>query len=272
MTSLNNEIVLVCYLITKFDTEKTLSTFLRNYNEFDSGHPHELLICFKLLNDEQIKFFKKILNNVKYIEFRDNHKKNDFDLGSYKRVSFEYSSRYIFFLNSYSYPICANWLGKITQNYENNSILATSASNESLLNSIKLKKIYKIVGYCLKLIKYKKIFDPFPNPHIRTTGFLIKGKEYFDFINDKSIGSKEDAWKIESGKFSLTNYFKKLNYNIYIVNSDGRKFIEKDWKISKTYNYSDQNKSIISDRHIRKYHSLNHDERLKSQKNTWGSD
>ena len=64
---------------------------------------------------------------------------NDYDLGSYKRVASYYQSRHIFFLNSYSYPVCENWLNMIIMNYEKNSLLATTASCESLLSSIKLK-------------------------------------------------------------------------------------------------------------------------------------
>lgn len=267
-----NEKILVCYLITKFDDENTLLTFLKNYQNFESGHPHELLICFKLLNKEKLMIFRKLLTNINHIEYIDDCINNDFDLGSYSRVALSYSSHLIFFLNSYSYPICDNWLNIIIKNYEENSILATSASYESLLSSIKLKKFYKILNYFIKLFQYQKLFYPFPNPHIRTTGFLIKGSEYLKFMNDKSIKSKIDAWKIESGKDSLTNHFKKLNFNIYVINSEGKKFSENKWKYSQTYNYSDLNKSIISDKHIRKYHLLDKIEKLKFQDNTWGRD
>ena len=272
MYHLLNEKILVCYLITKFDNKKNLSIFIKNYLNFDSGHPHDLLICFKLLDEDQIRIFKKALINIKYIEYIDKYNKNDFDLGSYSRVASDYSTRFIFFLNSYSYPICDKWLNKITKNYEENSILATSASYGSLLSLIKLKKIYKFLNYYLKLIKYKKIFNPFPNPHIRTTGFLIKANDYINFMNNKLIKTKEDAWKIESGKNSLTNYFKKLNFNIFVINSDGKRFSENEWKLSKTYNYLDQNKSIISDKHIRKYFLLNKTKKIKFQINTWGEE
>ena len=272
MNKLINEKILVCYLITKFDNEDTLLTFLKNYKNFKSGYPHELLICFKLFDNEKLNIFRKLLLNISYTEFIDNHIHNDFDLGSYSRVALNYKSRLIFFLNSYSYPICDNWLDIIIQNYEENSILATSASYESLLSSIKLKKFYKFLKYWIKIISYKKFFYPFPNPHIRTTGFLIKGNDYFKFMSNKLIKSKIDAWKIESGKNSLTNYLKKLNYNIYVINSDGNKFSEKYWKNSQTYNFSEQNKSIISDKHIRKYHSLDNNEKLKFQFDTWGRD
>ena len=50
------------------------------------------------------------------------------------------------------------------------------------------------------------------------------------------------------------------------------KIFRKYWKNSQTYNYSEQNKSIISDKHIRKYHSLDNNEKLKFQFDTWGRD
>lgn len=133
-----------------------------------------------------------------------------------------------------------------------------------------MKKIHKIFTFFLKKIRYKKYFNPFPNPHIRTTGFLIKGLEFYSFINNKLLRSKEDAWKIESGKNSLTNYFKKLGFKIYVINSDGNKFSENDWNLSNTYNYLEQNKSIISDKHTRKYLKLNDNEKMTFQNNTWG--
>ena len=70
----------------------------------------------------------------------------------------------------------------------------------------------------------------------------------------------------------MTNYFKKKKFNVYVVNSDGIKFTENKWKDSQTYNYSDKNKSIISDKHIRKYHSLDKIEKLRCQISTWGAD
>ena len=99
---------------------------------------------------------------------------------------------------------------------------------------------------------------------------MINGKKFLDYIYNKEIYSKEDAWEIESGKNSLTNYFKNDNCNMYIINSDGDKFIEKDWKLSETYNYLNQSKSVISDQHTRKYNVLNDNDKLLSQKKVWG--
>lgn len=264
--------ILVCYLFTKFDSIEDFKNFIKNYNSFKIGQEHSLMICCKLLDEVKKNSIINLLkdSNIKFELFYDPSLNNDFDFGSYYRVAQIHSNSLIFYLNASSKPITDNWLRILSNEYEENSLLGTTASFESHSSNIKLKKNYKIFSFIYKRLMNLIFFKPFPNPHIRTTGFLIKGSEYLKFMKNRLIRSKIDAWKIESGKHSLTNYFKKLNYNIYIINSDGNKFLEKDWKLSKTYNYSDQNKSIISDKHIRKYHNLNPDEKLKFQNNTWG--
>ena len=87
---------------------------------------------------------------------------------------------------------------------------------------------------------------------------------------NKKVNNKENAWEIESGKKSLSNYFKYKNYPIYIINSDGKKFTEVDWMYSETYCYSKQLKSIISDKHTRKYLSLSEKDKALSQTKVWG--
>ena len=84
------------------------------------------------------------------------------------------------------------------------------------------------------------------------------------------INNKEDTWKIESGFNGLTNYLKKNDFNIYVVNSDGEKYTEKNWKFSRTYNFLNQNKSIISDKHTRKYLLLNSVDQKTAQTKIWG--
>ena len=260
----------VCYLFTKFDKVQSLLNFVNNYKKYNSNQNHNLIICFKLIDYEFIKKLRVHLKGINHNEYIDVSLKNDFDLGSYKRVSKMYPDDIILFLNSHSYPICDSWLNKIVNLYKDKTIIGTSASNQSLFSSIQLKKFYKFFGYFLKKYKYKNDFFSFPNPHLRTTGFLISASDYFNYIKDKKLENKYDAWKIESGKDSLTNFFKKKNYNIFVVNSDGNYYLENDWILSETYNYLNQTKSIISDKQTRKYLDLNDEDKKLSQFNAWG--
>jgi hypothetical protein len=262
--------ITVCYLFTKFDKLNSFYQFLKNYKKFRPGLNHNLLICYKLVNVDMIKIFEAKLRKIPHTEYLDTSPLNDYDFGSYYRVCKSYPNKKIFFLNAKSYPIKHNWLKIISKSYKNNSFVGTSASYESQLTSLNLKKFYKIFSFLINFIHLKKRFNSFPNPHIRTSGFLINSNNFIDFYKKKFCKNKLDAWSIESGKDSITNYFKSKKYPLFIVNSDGISFNEKDWKKSNTFNYQKQDKSIISDTHTRKYLKLNHHRRLISQFNTWG--
>ena len=268
---LSNKIV--CYLFTKFDKHEKLINFIKQYKKNKSGLNHTLVICYKLLDTKEIIKTRKYLKNIKYIEFIDPIKKNDWDFGSYKRVSKLFFNKEILFLNSHSYPICNNWLKKLFLFKKKNTVIATTASYESLVDSIKLKnKFHKIIRYLIRKYRFKKNFDEFPNPHIRTSSFLINSKIFYNFIKLKPLKNKEDTLMIESGKNSLTKYLKRKGITTYVVNSDGKKFDEKNWKKSDTYCYFNKNKSIISDKHSRKYLRLSNYEKQIIQSQVWGSD
>ena len=46
--------ILVSYLFTKFDNEESINIFKKNYLRFSAGYDHDLLICFKMLNNDKI--------------------------------------------------------------------------------------------------------------------------------------------------------------------------------------------------------------------------
>ena len=262
---------IVCYLFTKFDKIDSLKDFIKNYQNYESGLDHDLLICLKLINQNKMKEILKELNNLKFTKFIDPYLGNDYDFGSYKRVCEKFSNRDILFLNSHSYPICSYWLQKLMKHKENDNLIGTTGSYESINDSVKFKKVYKTFSYLFRLYKFKKHFLDFPNPHVRTANFLINGKIFLEYIKNKKLNSKFDAWKIEAGKKSLTNFFKSKNRNIYIVNSLGEKFSEKNWKISNTYKYSNQENLIISDKHTRGYSESSIEKKKEIQKIAWGS-
>ena len=165
---------IISYLFTKFDKIDTLLNFKNNYLKYDSGHTHDLLICFKLFKEKDLREVRRNLKELNYILFIDEETNNDYDFGSYKRIAKRYKDRDIFFLNSHSYPICHKWLSKLMKFYNKNTLIGTSASNESMIDSIILKKKYKILSYLYKKFNYSRKFKTFPNPHIRTSSFLIK--------------------------------------------------------------------------------------------------
>ena len=47
-----NNKFLVVYVFSKFDDINRFKNFIESYKKYPSGHPHELIICFKLLDDD----------------------------------------------------------------------------------------------------------------------------------------------------------------------------------------------------------------------------
>ena len=102
-----NNKVLVVYLISKFDNPLSFKYFLINYQKYNPGHNHKLLICFKQLDKKKVFRFENKLKQkkIKYDCFYDNFSKNDFDFGSYFRVAKKFKDYLTLFMNCHCRPI-----------------------------------------------------------------------------------------------------------------------------------------------------------------------
>ena len=110
----------------------------------------------------------------------------------------------------------------------------------------------------------------FPNCHVRTNGFLIESNDFLEFIEDKIVYSKIKSFLIESGYRSLTNFFLKKKYDIFIINKLGKKFSLGKMNNSETFAYAKQDKFLISDNQIRKYLTFSIQDKKSKSKQTWG--
>jgi len=262
--------ILVAYLCTKYEDNKAFVKFINSYKKYKAGHAHNLLICYKLLDNKKLKFCRNVAKTTKHSEFVDGETKNDYDFGSLSRVVKKYKKMPIFYFNGHSYPVKNNWLKKTSKYLKKNTLIGTTGSYESLYTSLKIKKYYKIFKNIYNLFFFKVFFNAFPNPHLRTANFLFNSIDFLNFNKDKIYNNKIDAWKSESGKNSLTNFFLKKGYKILIVNSDGKSFTIPEWKQSNTYCHKNQEKLLISDKHTHKYSISNKLQKRKLEKKAWG--
>jgi hypothetical protein len=263
---------LVVYLLYYPILEKTLKDFVRNYTKYKSGYDHELLICFKGFDTNSAnKWRKKIL--IKFNFFKDYDNRNDFDIGSFFRVAKIHSDRLILFLNSYAYPNCHNWLKILIDNYENNSIVGAHGSYGSISSqclSFKYKdlSIYQSIKYGLVHFFYCKLF---PNPHIRTSNFLINAKDFLGLKVDKNKFVKKIFTNyFESGRFGMSTQLLKKGFKLLIVNSENKKFNVDDWIDSKTAFLKNQEKLVISDHRTREFDLLSNDKKKELINMNWG--
>ena len=262
--------VIIAYLYTKFDILESLENFINFYKTNPPDYKHELLICYKLLKNKEISALRKITKTVKHIEFIDPNKLNDYDFGSYKRIAETYQNSPIFFNLGHAYPVSKMWLKKIMNHFDEKTLIGSSASYESIFSSVKIKKKFKLLFNLKNYFFLKKNFKEFPNPHIRSINFILYGRDFLNFIADKSFFNKKDAWMSESGFNGMTNFFKNQNFKILVVNSDSEAFSLEECKFSHTYCYKNQSRKLFSDKHSRKYDAASNEDKLKISKNVWG--
>ena len=265
---------LVAYLAYEpFKFEK-LNKFIENYVFYNSGHEHDLLICFKgFKNSETISEWKKKIK-ISFIEFNDSNQPNDFDIGSFFRIAEKYKDRNIFFIGSHCLPIFNNWL-KIFFNHFENKMLLGSHSSYASISSEFLSFYHHNYSKSQQLrwgIKHLFKFKLFPNPHVRTSAFLINAKDLLscDFNRKKFIYKIETNY-FESGRNSITNQLLKKGFKVGIVNSDNKYFSINEWKKSQTYSLDNQQKLIFSDNRTNIYFKANIDKKNIIRKNNWGS-
>lgn len=269
MNNINNKF-LVLYVFSKFDDLKRLENFVESYQKYDHGYDHDLLICYKLIDDEKLNLCRKITSKIHHKEFIDPYKNNDYEFKTMERAIQSYDNYIILFLISHCCFESQHSLKIINEFYEENSFIGFSGSNESMFSSLRFKRIWKIFSFIKNYLYFKKNFEKFPNPHIRLPSFVLKQKDFLNFVKDKTYKDKKDAWNTESGKNSMTNFFLENGFKVSIINSLNRKYDLSSMSKSMTFCDINNSKILISDRHTRNFHLLSPEIQNKMKKRVWG--
>ena len=261
---------LVVYVFSKFDDISRFKNFINSYKDNPPGYPHKFLICFKLLDNVKLNLCRSIASDIIYEEFIDPVQENDFEFKTMERAIQKYNEYIVLFLISHCCFEKKNWLKTINEAFNDNSFMGFSGSNESIFSSLRFKKFWKIYSYLKQYFNLKKNFHKFPNPHIRGPSFVLKQIDFLEYVQNKKYLDKMDAVKTECGKDSMTNFFIRKGYNVYVINSSGEKYDLSNLEQSDTYCNTPVADVLISDRHHRKYQLLSNEERTKTKKKSLG--
>ena len=123
----------------------------------------------------------------------------------------------------------------------------------------------------LGLLKRKLYFHSFPNPHIRTNGFMIS-RGTLNQIVSRPIRTKMDAYRFESGKLSLTNQIKKLGLQTIVVGRNGQGYDIEHWQNSNTFWIYDQENLLVADNQTRAYTHGDNTKKLFLSTVAWSTD
>ena len=110
----------------------------------------------------------------------------------------------------------------------------------------------------------------FPNPHIRTTGFLARAQDYLEACKGHDLTTKGGCHAFESGPQSLTHWFKTNNRPVAVVTKGGESYPTDKWPQSRTFRLAHQENLLIGDNRSRKYQVGTRKRRRHHATHSWG--
>jgi hypothetical protein len=114
-----------------------------------------------------------------------------------------------------------------------------------------------------------RAFPSFPNPHIRSNGFIIEKDKLLEF-RGALVTNKIDANLFESGPEGLTAAIRRKGLAALVVGADGDAYATQDWWRSNTFRLGSQSNLLVSDNHTRAFDAMSNGARLTHERMTWG--
>jgi hypothetical protein len=109
----------------------------------------------------------------------------------------------------------------------------------------------RLIGVLLLML-----FPAFPNPHVRSNGFMITRK-HFIAMRPARIRWKFQAWLFESGRNSITRRIMRRGLRVAVVGCNGTAYDINEWPISRTFWQNDQENLLIHDNRTLAYFRAN---------------
>lgn len=257
--------------------------FVDSYKTFNAGYVHQLVLLFNGISDEhQAVAYHEFIEQTG-VSYQTFYYTKGQDLEAYKFVAGKLSCDYIFFLNSYSRILADNWLAKLVHasKEKNISFIGATGSFQSYYSSIFEQHTWaytKSKSFTDNIVKYKLLvkaliiwrfyFKPFPNPHIRTNGFFINRKLFLS-IKYKVPSTKFDAYRIESGRNSITQQLLRSGHKIILMDKFGSTYETQQWISSKIFWNANQENLLIADNQTDLYTNSSVENKSRLQKLAW---
>jgi hypothetical protein len=239
-----------------------LKQFLEACHEHPAGIDHRLAVIFNGFDgpdDARLAEARAALAGTEYEAFRT--ERPVLDLEAYRQAAAEFDAERLCFLNSYSRPLAEGWLAKLAGPLDNPSVGITGCGGS-------YESAYSAAPFWLRR-RRRRDFDPFPNPHLRTNGFILSRELMLD-LDWPPFSSKPAAWALESGRHSLSHQVWERGLDVLVVGRDGVAYPRERWQESATFRSGDQQNLLISDNRTLQYEEADAAMRRRLEDMAWG--
>jgi hypothetical protein len=183
------------------------------------------------------------------------------DLNAYRQAAERVVARRFCFVNSYSEVLVDGWLDLLTRQLDapDVGLVGVGGSLESARSSAP------------RLLRpLRRGFDPFPNPHLRTNGFMLDRDVMLD-LDWPTPRLKMDALLIESGRRSISRQIWEQGLDVRVVGRDGVAYQSERWYESSTFRSGGQRNLLIADNRTRQYDEADAAQKSRLERMAWGS-
>jgi hypothetical protein len=252
-----------------------LRDFLRSYHAHLAGAEHELAIVLNGAGpegpaDEVCR--ETLLAELEGTEHRlIELERPVLDLAAYGLTAQRLEHERLCFLNSYSVIFAADWLGNLARALEDSSVglVGASGSWESQAEWVRGKVRhwpYQLAG----LRNTRRDYPRFPNPHIRTTAFMLKRSVLLE-LGLELAHDKHATYLLESGYRSITARVAALGLRSVVVGRDGCAYDVDAWPTSHTYRSGGQDNLLVGDRRTADWLQAPNRLRKRLSRDAWGA-
>lgn len=237
-----------------------LERFVCSYRAHDAGTEHELVVVYNGFRaQDDLSSWRHALAEVEHRELR--LERPVVDLAAYRQaVDRAVAERYCF-VNSHSEVLADDWLGQLERHLlaPGVGMVGTGGSFESAYSSAPRP-----------LRPFRRDFEAFPNPHIRTNGFALT-RELLLSLHWPLPRRKLDAWRLESGRHGISRQVRERGLELLAVDRHGRGYPSERWRESATFRSGGQINQMLGDNRTREYDTADPRRRLQLERMAWGS-
>ncbi len=253
-----------------------LRELLRSYRAHPAGAEHELIVVLNGVEreqpDGQSALRTALLAELRGVEHRlIVLERPVLDLPAYGLAALQLEHERLCLLNSYSTILADSWLGVLARALEAPGVglVGATGSWESQAEWIRGRPVYwpyQLAG----LPRARRDYPRFPNPHIRTTAFMLERALLLE-MSLQHAADKRATYLLESGPHSVTRQAQARGLRTVVVGRDGRAYDVEEWPCSATYRAGGQENLLVADNRTGDWERASPRLRRRLSRDAWGS-
>lgn len=269
-------LVTIVHLALKSYGLAPFRSFVDSYRQQPAGTAHRLVIALKGFRDRnEAAPFLALLDGVEHtaVDVPD----GGLDIGTYRHIAQTMSADIFLFFNSRTVIDAPNYARKLLTciNVPGVGAVAATGSWQSLASDRRLathahpflRQVWKLKGR-LHSFWWLSFFPPYPNPHLRTNGLMIR-RDVLNGLRHPRIRNKMDAMRFESGWNSLSRQLVQAGLDVRVVDREGTCWGMAEWPAVDIFWAGRQARLMIKDNQTELYAAATSNERATLNRRAW---